>query len=163
MVKSTRVLEATVHAKIPEKCMHDFIKSVADKEKITLYGQIDFTQAAYLYAYHLITAEGYCTLEKKFGFPHANCNQVFGTIRRYWEKWSMEQVAAGTLAERKRAAQNFVKFKEFKDSTLVVDSADFQLEKRDRLKAKSPWWSKKEKHHAARYQFFISQDSLIRY
>lgn len=70
---------------------------------------------------------------------------------------------SGALTERQQAARSFIKHRAFKDVTLIVDSGDFRLEKRDNRRAKSPWWSVKERSHAARYQFIISPDQVIRY
>jgi hypothetical protein len=116
-----------------------------------------------MFLYHLVTGKGYPTLEREFKFPHSNMNQVFGTIRRLMVKWAREHIQPGTLAERLRIAKMFVKKKEFVKTTLLCDSADFRLEKRDREKTKSSWHSYKENSHAARYQFIISHDKVFRH
>lgn len=163
MTRITRLVMSKVTAKVPERAINHFLESVEDKQKILLYGQISFYQATIMFLYHMVTAKGYMTIEKEVMFPHSNMNQVFGMIRQLMVDWALDVIRPGTLIERQLIAKSYVKKEEFTHTTLICDSADFRLEKRDRLRTQSDWHSYKEKSHAARYQFVISHDKVFRH
>jgi bifunctional N-acetylglucosamine-1-phosphate-uridyltransferase/glucosamine-1-phosphate-acetyltransferase GlmU-like protein len=109
------------------------------------------------------TADGQRQLEKKFEFPHSNMKQVFGSVRFSLVKWAERQIKAGTITEIRGIAKEHCKYNEFKDCTLIIDSADFPLVKQDGLKKKSQHHSYKENRHATRIQFITDQSRIVRH
>ncbi len=161
MTRISRLVSGTVTARVPENAINHFLESVEDKQQINLYGQITFHQATIMFLYHMVTGKGYQSIEREVDFPHSNMNQVFGTIRRLMADWARDIIQPGTLIKRQLIARSHVRHAEFADTTLICDSSDFRLEKRDRLRKKSPWHSYKENSHAARYQFIITHDKVF--
>ncbi len=162
-MKNTKFLFSRVHRKVKENWIKKFLFAHSRVNKPKLYGKITLKQATYLFLYHIITYDGYHSLEQLFDFPHSNMRQVFGSIRRALFRHTMTLLSTGTLSERRKSARKYVKDDEFIKSTLVVDSADFRLQKRDNKGHRSKHYSRKEKSFAARYQFLVSHDKMIRH
>ena len=75
--------------------------------------------------------------------------------------WARDIIQQGTLIKSQLISRSHVKHAEFANTTIICDSSDFRLEKRDHLRKKSPWHSYEENSHAARYQFVITHDKVF--
>ncbi len=143
MVKFSRSVDSELYRKVPQTFIEDFLKSSWGKEEMTLYGGLSKRKATKAFLYHMVTGKSYQAMEWVVGIKHSNCRQVFGTIRRALFRYSRNKIVSGLLSERHRAAKDFVYDDEFKDTTLVIDSSDFKLQKQDDEDWRSEWYSKK--------------------
>ena len=135
MVKFSRPVDSELYRKVPQTFIEDFLKSSWGKEEMTLYGGLSKRKATKAFLYHMVTGKSYQAMEWVVGIKHSNCRQVFGTIRRALFRYSRNK----------------------------IDSSDFKLQKQDDEDWRSEWYSKKEKCHAAKYQFIASHDRIVRY
>ncbi|KAL9654642.1 hypothetical protein ABK040_006704 [Willaertia magna] len=157
-------IEKEVHWAVPEYVIKLMIKYLKTEYPNDYYYGCDIIKnLTYMYLYYLTRGIGQRKLEQLVGFPHSNMKQVFGLLRCRLREWAKTIVTPGTYFERKKAAENRELHHIFRNITLLCDSKDFKLVKRDKLGKQSKYWSYKENHQAMRVQFFVSKDLQIRH